>query len=642
MLAAALVLLIVLLAVWSFAPGFFLLRRLPWAPVEKLCGSVGLSLALLYLVSWGIYVLWPGSGPPGAVPFFSATLIAAGLGWLSRRDIVKLFQIPRVRRISLGYLFLLGWMLLLLGVIRSYSGGDWTSDWLEHFERSLFFIDRFPVSDHIFPGCLLSARPPLMNVVAGAFLAMTGDRFENYQVVCCFLNLLLFPACCLMLPRLAGRRRTSVLPMVTLFAASPAITEHVTFTWTKAFTAFYVLLAIYFYLAGWSKRDGRRMLAAFLALSAGMLTHYSTGPYAVFLTLHFLVFVFWKRQRKWREAVVIAIFCGVFLATWFEWSREKYGVRTTLAANSSVSSSSQYKGRNTAKIAGNLYDSIIPVGLHNPGFFDEFQQPMQAGWIRDVVFTSYQTNVLFQMGLVGGPLALWLFLKSLRRSPGSRAERNFWLAMVPFVVVLGIASTGERDLGGAAHLTLLPIAALGLTLIASSFPWRRAVTALVIAGCTIDFALGVFLNVHFERLENTPSRTIFTVASLDRGETPASEPVASLLSSFAWENWAMKHKTEVTEEWLASISMSSGQRDAQTPGLPTGLPNQLQRWMREDDVFWHGWYGRHGGVVTFLGDHIARFPGIASNAAEGIVLAVMLCLMVTFARVAWRTSARPA
>ena len=44
MLLLELVLTFGLLAVCSFTPGFFFVRRLRWTPLEKLCGSIGLSL----------------------------------------------------------------------------------------------------------------------------------------------------------------------------------------------------------------------------------------------------------------------------------------------------------------------------------------------------------------------------------------------------------------------------------------------------------------------------------------------------------------------------------------------------------------------------------------------------------------------
>ena len=47
MLLCQLGLLLLLLPVCSFAPGFFFVRKLQWSPLEKLCGSLGLSLILL-------------------------------------------------------------------------------------------------------------------------------------------------------------------------------------------------------------------------------------------------------------------------------------------------------------------------------------------------------------------------------------------------------------------------------------------------------------------------------------------------------------------------------------------------------------------------------------------------------------------
>ncbi|MGA2270932.1 MAG: hypothetical protein ABSH44_20880, partial [Bryobacteraceae bacterium] len=59
MLVLQLGLLLCLLLVCSLAPGFYCVRGLPWSPMEKLCGGVGLSLVLLYLAAWGIYCFSP-------------------------------------------------------------------------------------------------------------------------------------------------------------------------------------------------------------------------------------------------------------------------------------------------------------------------------------------------------------------------------------------------------------------------------------------------------------------------------------------------------------------------------------------------------------------------------------------------------
>src|SRR5579883_2864559 len=327
---AGLALTLPFLAVCSFSPGFFMIRRLSWTPLEKLCGSVGLSLVFLYLAMWVNFCFGPHDERPGCWLILGVSVV---LGGIARKDAVRLLQSFRVKQCLLWFAVLLGWTVLMLAIIRIYSGAGWSSDWKEHFHRSLLFLNRLPLSAVIYPYWTLPARPPLMNMVTAVFLGLTGDRFENFQLVFAFLNLLLFLPCVLIVPALADRRRRSVLPLAVLFAVNPVLMEAVTYSWSKAFAAFYAVLAIWFYLAGYRKNDPIRIGAAFLALAAGLLVHYSVGPYLVFIGIHYAVRV--VRRREWSQAAAIALACGLLLATWFGWSAAVYGWKATLASNSS-------------------------------------------------------------------------------------------------------------------------------------------------------------------------------------------------------------------------------------------------------------------------------------------------------------------
>jgi hypothetical protein len=191
------------------------------------------------------------------------------------------------------------------------------------------------------------------------------------------------------------------------------------------------------------------MAAAFLALSAGLLVHYSAGPYCLLLGLHYLLRVFWKRPRKWRQLAAIVVPCALLLATWFAWSVAVYGRGVTFQSNTSVTSARQYPGNNLAKIGANLADSIVPYVLRNGLTYTGQTNP--TGILRDNAFGFYQLNLIFGMGLVGGPFVVWLL----------------W-----------------------------------------GFVRRRA--AGVVAGCFVDFSLGVFLQARLEAFENTSQRTVFT------------------------------------------------------------------------------------------------------------------------------------
>src|SRR5580698_2912075 len=100
MLLYQLGLLLLLLSVCSFAPGFFFVRKLRWNPLEKLCGSIGLSLILLYLASWAIYCAGPrGNGM--AVqrwPYIAVSVVCAAMGAASWPDIMRLLRAAQVRQ----------------------------------------------------------------------------------------------------------------------------------------------------------------------------------------------------------------------------------------------------------------------------------------------------------------------------------------------------------------------------------------------------------------------------------------------------------------------------------------------------------------------------------------------------------------
>jgi hypothetical protein len=641
MLALEILLTLVLLVVCGFAPGFFFLRRLRWSPLEKLCGSIGASFVLLYLVFGIIYCLRPEGIwshpeiPPGFFALVSAVSLV--LCFAMRRDIVRLCASFRVRQALTGFCFLLVWTLLILAMIRNYSGAGWFSDWLEHFQRSLFFLQHFPANTPIVNGYQVPSRPPAMNILAAFFLAQTQDRFEIFQVIFAFLNLLMFLPCCLILPALSGARRISVLPLVALFAMNPVVMQSVTYTWTKAFTAFYVVLALGFYLAAGRKNDRLRMIVAFLALSMAFLSHYSAGPYVLFLTLHYLLRVCWKRPRRFQELVVIAAACGLLLATWFGWSIAVYGTHATFASNSSVTSMHQQNGSNLVKIAGNLGDSILPAVLRNPFLMADFNRQGLAGAIRDQAFVFYQTNVIFGMGLVGGPFVLWLLYRNFRGLGRSSAERSFWLAMIPFCVVTGIAVVGERDFLGLAHVTLLPVEILGLSLLAARFPLRRTLLLLVMAGCLFDFSCGILLHAHVQSLENSSQRSIFPGLSLLGGKESSAATAPDSLSALAWENWFLKHQYALNREKLDELSRY---RPANAAVVLIGRA-QMQKVLQEDEVYWHGWYARHGGVVEFLGDHTAGESAWRTTVPAGLLLLLLLGLLRALLQQGTQASAAP-
>jgi len=524
--------LLLLLAVCSVGPGFFLARKLPWSPPEKLCAALGLSLLVLYLSSFVIFALHL---PQSA--YFGVSALCLALLALSFRDLTGLFGHRRVRRQIAAFAFLFLWAIGLLSLVRHYSGGLWAGDWIEHYERTLFFLDHQP-KDTVFIGAyLLPARPPLMNLVAAHFLAQVGRQYDLYQVVFLFLNLLIVFPCFLIAGAMAPRGGGRLTLVAGALAASPMLLQNVTWTWTKLAAGFYVILAIWLYLRGWRKQDPLRMTLAFVTLSAGLLVHYSVGPYALFLALHYLIVAFRTRTARWRELAGISLFSVGLLATWLAWSTAVYGPRATFGSNTTVTDASKVSASaNLVRAGTNLVNTIIPHPFRPEGrrsFEAWFTQRSSFGYLRDYTFLIYQVNLIFALGSVGGLLALYrLYLNYRSPSVASRRDRNFWSLFVLILSIVGIAAVSEKNEWGLAHICLQPLVLMGVVLVAATLPTLPpSLRVLALTGYVVDFALGILL--HF----NAENR-IFQLVPGPGGEKMVLNTAG--LSSQSAVNWGAK------------------------------------------------------------------------------------------------------
>src|SRR5215831_9929457 len=110
---ASLGLLLALLPVCSFAPGFLVVRRLRWSSLEKFCGAIGFSLILLYLFSTALYGLKPANW---RIPCLVVSALCVAATIATAREIGRLVRSTALRRALLGFLFLLGWMLAIQSI----------------------------------------------------------------------------------------------------------------------------------------------------------------------------------------------------------------------------------------------------------------------------------------------------------------------------------------------------------------------------------------------------------------------------------------------------------------------------------------------------------------------------------------------
>ncbi len=306
-----------------------------------------------------------------------------------------------------------------------------------------------------------------------------------------------------------------------------------------------------------------------------------------------------------------------------------YSVNATFASNTTVTSSRRYQGDPAGKFFGNLSDSLVPAALRDPSVAQTFNQPNGAGALRDNVFAFYQPNLIFGMGLVGGPLVLSLLYAAWERRKSCGPEGRFWLGFIPCCILAGILVVGERDPLGDAHLVLLSLEVKGLALLAGRMPLRRTLAAALVAGCIADFSLGIALQARVENLENTPSETVFSGLTTTGGTYRVGDPGPHSLSVTAGRNWFRKHQYELCKLWLAQLAPYF-EKDAAAQPLARELDSQLA----EDRTGWDGWYSRHNGSVQFLGDHVTSSPAMA-----GAVALLLLALFGAVLRKLWEGAA---
>jgi hypothetical protein len=296
------------------------------------------------------------------------------------------------------------------------------------------------------------------------------------------------------------------------------------------------------------------------------------------------------------------------------------------------------RGHNLEKLRDNLVDTVIPLVLRASPLPPALHQPNPAGRLRDAAFIFYQHNAIFAMGVVGGPLVLWLLYGSFRRP--SR-ERWFWAALAPFCLVVGIAATGERESLGVAHLTLLSLVALGISLLAAAASRRRALLIAVMIGCAIDFSLGVYLQAHIQSLENSPREEVYTSGLSQRTGSPQiGNPVPRQLSEIAWVNWYQKHRFRLCADWLAMLDQYQAAGGAPDRLLSLSRAN-LREELRADSVYFGGWYARHGNSLDYLGDRVASLP-LGGAPVLTLLMLLFLALMGTVLRRGLASPARPA
>jgi hypothetical protein len=519
--------------------GLPLVARLPFAADERLTlGAVAGCLAV-YLAAGAIYCSGLPAGAYWVLPVVATGALAGR--WAAVRTLVC--EAP-ARRLLVLWLILAGWCLGLLALVRSYSGGEWVGDWIEHYQRARFFLERQPLDTVFLRVYPLPARPPLANLVGAALLGLTETSFAQYQIFSTLLATLAFVPAALLARRFA-RGADPAAALLVLLMLSPLFVQNATFAWTKLPAAAFTLAGLYFFLRA-GRADARRgkrlsselkagspvaavydrrndsvsqvgdathngghrpplqnsvcaqhdstrsgclsLRCAALCLAAAVLTHYSAAPYVLVLGAAWFAQhrVEWRQAGFWRETLRLGALGGAVLATWFGWSLLRYGPGPTFFSNTTVTGSAGLSlAQQLALRAGNLFNTLVPHPLR-PAEYAFVQQASSLSWWRDYFFNLYQTNLPLAFGS-GGLMALAML--GWRRRHELTAF-GVWTVGASILLSIGVASWPDR--WGATHIGLQPLVLLGLAGLAAQLPaLGRVGRGLLAAGLALDFSLGI-------------------------------------------------------------------------------------------------------------------------------------------------------
>lgn len=473
---------------------------------ERLTLVIFAGLTMLYLFGTVAYLY---QAPLPTWRWGPALLALAGwlTGWRETRD---WWQTPDTRATLKTWGLVIAGGLLALAFIRNYSGGEWAADWVEHYQRTLFFLLNWP-PDFPFLGMYnLTARPPLINVVTATFMGSAGHMdFFYFQTFTALLGSCTVPALALLMTKWRARtEHLALLPLLLL--ANPMFVQNTTFTWTKLSAAAFTLAGVGM---AWraAPADTGRWLAAALLTAAGVLTHYSAAPYAIVLAVAYSWIQYPLRSSgaTWRQAVRLVIATGGFALTWFGWALLRYGSEKVFGANTTVQYAQVLGLDAQLPILGeNLLRTLIPHPFLSNDYGPLAQSNTLTKW-RDYLFCIYQVCLPLTLGTGGLIGFCGLFFRRLR----------FHLPIVLGCVVLilvGVAANMAPMRWGVAHITLIPLAMGALAAVAARWDAFSPVMRRIIgSGLLVDFMLGVVLQLYGEHLV-PPLKTedVFAYASV--------------------------------------------------------------------------------------------------------------------------------
>jgi len=358
---------------------------------------------------------------------------------------------------ALFYVTLIGFQ----GLTPVYAGGDWYGDWWEHYSIAQAYLGTEGGHTTVWFGDYnLASRTPLFSLAAAFAMSFFGDRFWVYQVACTFASSLVVLPLYLLARHLFGPAAARLGIGFCFF--STWLIHDATFTWMKLVCAYFLLLALVFYVRLREHGDARWLYACALCGALAFMSHQSAAYFLVALLADHWLF----RPRtplSWRQAALAAAIVAAVVAPWHLWVSHFYGVAGTVQANPVLSTGQPTLRRVLRGGAQNAVTSLVPVpfidfvrgGRFTPErilrrVVDLYVGPLAGALTLSVIAgllcTWRRPSAAFVRGFhhLRGPLAALVFGASilLALAIGEPRYAFAWSGPGPFAWAYGIALVG--------------------------------------------------------------------------------------------------------------------------------------------------------------------------------------------------------
>jgi hypothetical protein len=412
----------------------------------------------------------------------------------------------------LAALFLLAYLHLVCiqALLPAYRGSYWFFDWWMHYDEAKIFVGDQAADTTWANGYTLASRTPLFNLATAFVMGIAGHGFDTYQLASALTNICFVLSLYLLLRDLFDRRAAWLA--LLLAALNLWMLHNAWFTWPKMLAAYYLILALHFYLQSLRQRaaDPARAGSYFIGFGAAALCAYMTHQSIAFYVLPLLAFavVMVGRDSNFsprpRELLICALLALTVGDAWYGWLAGTLGMDKVLHSTP-VSLGDANASFQPRAIAGwmmsNLQDSIVPKGI-----MDAFPAGGAGGIGRPDLVELHRGVTQLYFSLLTGALTLslcafllgvgpWLLLRgrSLPRTKGRPGGFAVWFALGSFLLVgtLGGALLHPGKIPwGIAHSAIFPT-----TLVLVGLAWGllsrapRWAALVVCCGMVVEFAL---------------------------------------------------------------------------------------------------------------------------------------------------------